>query len=291
MTESSVLTLSDGRVFEYIDNGVAGSRAVVLHIGTPGTALAWQLWLDEFTKLGIRAIAPNRAGYGRSTRNPSATIESARTDTAELLAHLGIVDFVSVGYSGGGPSTLADALLENCIASNPIAGLSSIQLQGESFFDGYGEASITDIKANLVGWDSGFAKKQKELEELRAGRESGSSAWWEGREQIEKFRSDYDVFGITLSRAMSDAVADGGLAWQDDESRFLGDWGFTLDQIKAPVYIWQGENDTAVPVGQARWLAANIADAKLTVFAGDSHTSIIVERRAEIFNALLKQLL
>ena len=287
---NQVLRLSDGRDLEFLDSGQKATRAVVLHIGTPGTASVWQFWIDEFNKLGIRTIALNRAGYGKSSRNQNTTIAAANADTAEVLKHLGITDFVSVGWSGGGPSTLADAMLDNCIASNAVATISSLHLQGESFFADYAEASIQDINANLQGWDAGFANKAPEVEELRAGREAGSAAWWQTREKIEEFRADYDAFGLAISRGMAEAVDDGGLAWQDDETRFLGDWGFTFNQIKAPVHFWQGSLDTACPESNTRWLAANIPGASLTVFADETHTTIMVERRAEIFDAIQKQL-
>jgi len=287
---SEILKLADGRNLEYINNGVSGNRAVVLHHGTPSTAATWQFWLDELTKLGIRAVAISRAGYGKSSRNQNTTLAKAVADTAALLNHLGIVDFVSVGWSGGGPSALADGLLENCIASNTIAGLSSLTLQGESFFNDLPESNIKEIEETLQGWDVAFAHKAKYVTELNEGREAGSAAWWEKRERIEEFRSDYDAFGLVLSRTMSDAVADDGNAWQDDESRFFADWGFTLDQIKAPVHVWQGGLDTAVPEQMGRWLAANIPGAALTLYPDETHTSIMIERRAEIFEAIQKQL-
>jgi pimeloyl-ACP methyl ester carboxylesterase len=288
---SQILRLHDSRDLEFIDNGVRSTQAVILHHGTPSTSLTWKLWMEEFRKLDIRAVGITRAGYGKSSRNRNATIGTTNADTTAVLNELGIVKFVSVGWSGGGPSALADALLENCIASHSIAGISNLQLQGKSFYTDMSEGNITDFEATLQGWDIGFAQKPKQVEEMHAERESGSAQWWAAREKIDRFRTDYDTFGLLLSQTMSDAVADGGLGWQDDESRIFGDWGFAFDHLNAPVHIWQGGLDTAVPGGHGRWLAENIPGATLTFYPDETHTSIMVERRAEIFDAIQKQLL
>ena len=45
------------------------------------------------------------------------------------------------------------------------------------------------------------------------------------------------------------------------EQRLLArDWGFAIDAVKAPVWLWHGEEDGASPVAMAHWLAGRAAE-------------------------------
>ena len=49
----------------------------------------------------------------------------------------------------------------------------------------------------------------------------------------------------------------GGTGGVVAEQRLLArDWGFAIDAVKAPVWLWHGEEDGASPIAMARWLAA-----------------------------------
>ena len=79
---------------------------------------------DAFTEAaaakGLRLIGYSRPGYGDSTpRAAGATVADDATDVATILDHLGYDRFVTVGWSGGGPRSLACAALlpDRCLAA------------------------------------------------------------------------------------------------------------------------------------------------------------------------------
>ena len=108
---SSSLKLSDGRALDCTDNGVSSKSALILHHGTPTSMAVWGTWLAATAEEGIRSIAFTRPGYAGSDRKVGHTVISANNDLEEILNHLEVENFVSVGWSGGGPYALASGLL------------------------------------------------------------------------------------------------------------------------------------------------------------------------------------
>jgi pimeloyl-ACP methyl ester carboxylesterase len=121
---STSLKLPDGRCIEYIDNGVSSKSALILHHGTPTSMTVWGTWLAAAAEEGIRAIAFTRPGYASSDRKVGRSIIDANEDLVEILNQLAVENFVSVGWSGGGPYALASGLLNKCSGVQLIASVS-----------------------------------------------------------------------------------------------------------------------------------------------------------------------
>ena len=64
-----------------------------------------------------------------------------------------------------------------------------------------------------------------------------------------------------LARALTESLVVSGAGWVDDGPAFVSPWGFELSSISTPVAVWAGAIDRLVPVGHARYLAANIPGA------------------------------
>ncbi|MGD0084214.1 MAG: alpha/beta hydrolase [Acidimicrobiales bacterium] len=100
------MALPDGRRLAYeVMGDPAGFPVMVLH-GTPGSSRQLA-GLDELARdRGVAVIAPDRAGYGGSSHDPSRTTASGVRDLGELIGHLGPETCAVVGLSGGGPTAL-----------------------------------------------------------------------------------------------------------------------------------------------------------------------------------------
>ena len=110
----TILTLKEGRGFEYLDNGVTSKRAILFLHGTPGDATAWLKWLKEVT--AVTAIATSRPGYGNSDRNRGRSVADDLDNQRQVLDHLEIESFVAIGWSGGGPHSLNMTRDPRCVA-------------------------------------------------------------------------------------------------------------------------------------------------------------------------------
>jgi pimeloyl-ACP methyl ester carboxylesterase len=83
---------------------------MVLH-GTPGSSRQLAALGPLAGTRGIAVVAPDRAGYGGSSHDPSRTIASGAHDVEMLIAQLGLPACGIVGISGGAPTALACGVL------------------------------------------------------------------------------------------------------------------------------------------------------------------------------------
>jgi pimeloyl-ACP methyl ester carboxylesterase len=59
-------------------------------------------------------------------------------------------------------------------------------------------------------------------------------------------------------------------------------WGFSLKDIRAPVFLWHGEKDVVVPATMGHYLADNIPGCKAWFYPEDGHFSLPFTRLPEI---------
>ena len=83
-----------------------------------------------------------------------------------------------------------------------------------------------------------------------------------------------DEFGADTAAGFAEALRTGVDGWLDDDLAFVRDWGFDLDEIAVPTFIWQGSADLMVPFAHGQWLAAHVPDAVVHLRAGEGHLSL-----------------
>ena len=101
------LTLADGRIVWYLDEGEEASTPVVFCHGSPSSRLAAIDHVERVVGGGGRVIAPDRPGLGRSAPDVGRSLASWAGDVAELMNALGLARFRALAVSGGGPYALA----------------------------------------------------------------------------------------------------------------------------------------------------------------------------------------
>jgi pimeloyl-ACP methyl ester carboxylesterase len=286
MSQSSLLTLNDGRKLEYLTNGVESDKAILFLHGTPGSALAWNSYLPEVK--GVRAISTSRAGYGLSDRHKGRSVADDLNDQQQILDHFGIKSFVSVGWSGGGPHSLNMTRDARCKAAFTLAGvgewgnadLDFLADMGPENHEEFGEAlkgeaAIKEwMKANALGYNT-----------------------IKGSELIEAFGG---LIGDADKRALTPEVAEvmatgmrhsnsvSFYGWLDDDLAFVRDFGFDITKIDKPVVLYQGDDDFMVPHAHGYWLEKKIPTAKLNFVPGHGHISLIFEYRNQIIKEALE---
>lgn len=268
----SQITLPDGRKLEFFDNGVESKKAILFLHGTPSDGTLWQPWFSEIKS--VRAISTSRAGYGLSDRHHGRSVADDLADQVAVLDHFGINEFVSIGWSGGGPHSLNMTRDSRCKAAFTLAGV------GE-----WGRADL-DFLADMG------PENHEEFGEALKG-EAAITTWMitnavgmrnvTGPDLITAFGGligDADKKALTpevaeveaemFRRALSISY-DG---WIDDDLAFVRDFGFDISKIDKPVVIYQGDDDFMVPHAHAYWLAKHIPNAKLNFVPGHGHISL-----------------
>jgi pimeloyl-ACP methyl ester carboxylesterase len=70
--------------------------------------------------------------------------------------------------------------------------------------------------------------------------------------------------------------------------RIFGDpWGFSLEEIRVPVDIWEGSDDNTGPPGYRSFLKRHIPRSTVHVVPGEGHLSLLPHQAPAIFSSLL----
>ena len=281
-------TLRDGRALDYITNEVTSETAILFHHGTPGECTLWSNWLAEISD--VQAIAASRPGYGLSDRRRARTVASDLEDQAELIEHLGVRKFISIGWSGGGPHAINMTRHLACAGAITLAGVGEWGHDDLDFLAGMGPENHEEFGAALAG--------ESAIESWMAINAPGFAAVT-GAELIAAFGGligEADKRALTPEVAEHDAASyrralqEGFYGWLDDDLAFVQKFGFSLSQISKPVLVWQGDDDFMVPRAHSEWLARNIPTAQLNFVPGHGHISLVEQYRGEILNQARKLL-
>ncbi len=81
-------------------------------------------------------------------------------------------------------------------------------------------------------------------------------------------------------------ITSDGAAWE--AIMLVRPWGFRLEEIKLPVYIWHGEIDVNDPLQCGQYLRDKIPNARATFFPGEGHF-LILKRWANILAQLVSE--
>jgi pimeloyl-ACP methyl ester carboxylesterase len=284
--DALLMQLADGRELAWAEMGDPVDYPVFAFHGTPGSR--HQVLVDPAPAhaVGARVIAPDRPGYGSSTRQRRRTLEGWANDVAELADHLGVGHFAVLGVSGGGPHAAACArfLPDRVSAAALVSGVASLAKPGS-------EAGMKLTNRFVAR----VARKAPAVNALPLGLISLF-----GRRAPERlFRTLLKTMSVAdagvLSRlevrsplvaSLAHASPTAGRAAAQEFALVARDWGFRLEDITVPVQVWQGDADLNVPVAHAEHQAAAIPRAVLHLVPGEGHV-MFVDHFEEILRELL----
>ncbi len=286
---TQTIQVQDGREVDVLVGGKPSGRALLVHHGTPSDATAFSDWDETCTARGLQLVGLSRPGYATSSRLAGRSVAAVAPDAATVLDHLGISEFVTVGWSGGGPHALACAglLSDRCLAAATLAGVGPYGEPDLDFLAGMGPENIEEFSASLAGEVT-----------LRDWMTENGSAFRQvtGAQIAEAFgglvpQVDQDAltggYAEHMAAETRRALSAGFDGWVDDDLAFTRPWGFDLGDIAAPVSVWQGDLDLMVPQAHGRWLADHIDTARIRMAPGHGHISLVTQYRDEIVDDLL----
>jgi pimeloyl-ACP methyl ester carboxylesterase len=281
-------TLADGRSLEVLLGGDPLGYPLVMHHGTPADATSFADWHESCKARGFRSICASRPGYAASTRLPGRSVAQVAEDVSAILDWLGHTQFVTAGWSGGGPHALACAALlsDRCAAAATLAGVGPFGAEDLDFLAGMGAENVAEFGAALKGEQALRLWMQENAEPFRTVT---------GEELAQAFGGlvpevDKDVlvggYANLFAAVIRRALQHGFDGWIDDDLAITQPWGFSSGDIRIPVTVWQGELDLAVPFAHGRWLLSNIPGALGRMVAGHGHFSLVTRYRDEVLDEL-----
>ncbi len=265
-----------GRVLDTITFGSPSDAALVYHSGTPGGPAPLIPLAEAAAAAGLRYVAYSRPGYGQSTPMPGRTAVDACLDTRALLDLLGHEEFVTIGWSGGGPHALACGAVaaDRCEAVAVVAGVAPFGAEGLNWLEGMGAENVAEFELALSDSEAFEAMLEETAVVMpQVARSELADALGDlvndrDREAIDGPLGDY------LHSSVIAAFESGPAGWRDDEAVFLGGWGFDVADVSVPTFVVQGSEDRMVPAAHGKWLAAHLDGALLSIGEGEGHVSI-----------------
>lgn len=276
------LTLDDGRTLEHLEGGDPDGFPLVYHSGTPSGAVADEHLFAAAGAAGLRLVTYSRPGYGHSTPRggPDHVITPVLADaddTAALLDHLGIGEFVTLGWSGGGPRALAcgAAMPGRCRAVSLLAGVAPLDADGLDWLAGMGEENVRDFEAVQAGREAYRPIAEEQVEELRSVTgDDIVASFGDLVDEVDAAALTGD-FAETVAASFRHAVEQGAVGMVEDTLQIVAPWGFDVRSLAVPVAVWQGEHDRMVPYAHGQWLASAIPGARAHLFADEGHLSLV----------------
>jgi pimeloyl-ACP methyl ester carboxylesterase len=259
---------SDGTRLFYRDWGTG--RPVVLIHGWPLDSDMWEYQSMVLAEHGMRVIAYDRRGFGRSDQPWSGyDYDTLADDLGALLDHLALEQVTLVGFSMGGGEVarymhrhggahVARAVL--------VSAVTPCLRQGEDNPDGVPQAifqQMTDgLRADRPHFLAGFGKQFFGVGIL-----------------------NFSVSSELLDWALSMALRASPRATLQCVRAFAEtDFRPDMAAFRVPTLIVHGDDDATVPLAKsARRAAGMIAGAELKVYAGAPHALVFTQK--DRFNA------
>jgi len=199
------------------------------------------------------------------------------SDSVAILDHLGIEEFVTLGWSGGGPRALACAALlgGRCLAAASLAGVGPYGGEGLDWSAGMAPENVAEYQAAAAGPDAYAAYLTAEF--LPVLEASGADL----RAAMGELITPVDAAALTpgfadwMAGTFHRAGAQGVTGVRDDGLAAVSPWGFDLSAITVPVAIWQGRQDAMVPFAHGEWLAAHVPAARAHLLEDEGHLSLV----------------
>lgn len=279
-----VIVSPDGRAIEVATMGEPSGLTVVFHHGTPGSVALVKFFQKIADQSSLFFVTLSRPGYGASTRLEGRSVASARDDVTFVLDSLGRDNYVSVGWSGGGPHALACAAADapRCLAAWSLAGVVPIDVDFD-WTEGMGPENLEEFALAKQGGTEYEAHMRAQGDAFALADESNIVELYGGLlSEVDKAalaeRSAREVLAI----ACRQAFAHGHYGFLDDDRAFFSPWGFDPSTINVPVFVWFGDHDLMVPAAHGQWLCENLPTAIKLHKPADGHVSLLTNHEDEL---------
>lgn len=286
-----LVRLPDGRTIALDDVGDPDGVPVVYLHGTPDSRLARHPDDGVTAACGVRLLAVDRPGSGRSDPHPEGTLGSLGADLAHVLDELAIERAALLGWSAGGLCALgaAAALGQRALAVALVATVPPVEAYDDagvvaalgparrSFVELAAELSPRELAAEMAP----FLVPQPLTPDL-ALEHVLETAGERGRGELAEVPGAAE----RLAQALAEAVRGGDDAVAHDLALQL-EPGLDLTAVRCPVRSFHGSEDGVSPPEVGAWLASRVPHAVLDLVHGAGH-HLLFPRWRGVLRALLR---
>lgn len=277
--------LRDGRWLGYAEYGVPQGRPVLYLPGAPSSRLMHPP--DDITcAQGARLIVVERPGYGLSDLQPDRQMLHWPDDVAALADELGIARFTVVGTSAGGPYAAACAfkIPQRLTCAAIVSGVGPVWVPGGL----RGMPRIRQAGAILARYAPGLLepllRKRGDPHRNPDGFFEGMLAGNSAADRAFLLRPEMRAM---LMQNYLEATRSGMRGFARDAIILSKPWGFRLQDIRIPVFLWHGLDDANVSLAAARYVAECIPGCRAVFVPGEGHW-LILRRWEEILSTMTR---
>ncbi|MBO0693976.1 MAG: alpha/beta hydrolase [Acidimicrobiaceae bacterium] len=248
-----------GRALAFAESGRPDGFPVIYHHGTPGSRL--EQWPDRPTlaQLGVRLVTFDRPGCGRSDPLEGRTLLDVAADVERLADHLGLERFAVSGMSGGAPYVLATAYALRDRVNRAAISCAAGPLDRPGALEGMTPAQVEELELARNDPDR--------LGEFFDQLDVGASM---PEEELSAFGSIPGLPEVMLL-SVREATRQGWGGVIADDLCLVGPWGFPLEEVNVPVWLWHGDRDKLAPLHHASYIADRVSSAQLNICRGEGH--------------------
>lgn len=250
--------------------GDRGGRALFAFHGTPSSRLSMAVLHEAARQQGLRVIAIDRPGIGRSGTMPGFTLLDWPAEVSVVADALGVDAYAVLGSSGGGPYALACGVVPDPRLVLVATASSVAPYDRPEATRGVARSDrITEILAERAPRVSGGLMRAMGW----SVRHMPRTAWraWE----LELTPGDRRALGrFPLARRLAplaESQRSGTAGTVEDYRLLAGPWGFLPEEVSVPTVLWHGAEDPTVPLHHAQDLKARIPQSELFVVPAAGH--------------------
>lgn len=274
--------ISPGRRLAWNEYGDPDGFPVMYYHGWPSSRLQARLAHHLARERGLRIVAMDRPGMGRSTFEAGRTLDSWPELMGRFADALGIGKFGQLGVSGGGPYVLA------CAARIPE------RLSGSAVLGGavplmelrHGPRGLHPLYRMLIPCRELPAWIFSALFRIASIASRCQPDWpplsWLLRTVAAEDRRlllDFPEAWSVITKSFQEGVCEGGgRGVMADAEIYFQSLTIDLANVRHPVRYWHGGEDRNIPVEMVREFTGKIAGAELVVDEEMGHFSLVLRR-------------
>lgn len=269
-----VITLPDKRELGFIRYGNLEGYPIFLFHGTPGSRI-WGLEMDDTVKnSGYQFIATDRPGFGNSSPKKDRTLLDFCEDIIFLTDSLGIKNFSVLGASGGGAYACAiSKKYSDRVSSCHLISSATPFVNGKSPKEMGAQNKYGFFMAKYLPFllKKSYVSQKKMLsnnrEKFYTSLEKNRKFLNEWDRQYLATEEQFEGFATHLEEALKNGVDE----CINEPVLLTKDWGFNIQEMTVPTFIWHGGDDKMAPVKMMENFSRQIPYSKLHIVPKAGH--------------------
>jgi pimeloyl-ACP methyl ester carboxylesterase len=272
-----LLIMRDGRKLEITEYGDRTGHPAFFFHGLIGSHHQASYISDEAGRAGLRIIAPNRPGVGRSEFIARKSALDSVSDVEDVARALEIDDFSLIGISGGTPYALAalSRLTHRVKTVTVISGMGPMRLPGA--LRGMDRRRRAALEAGSRWPHLARRGFQKAMNRFRANPEGFLNrlvkTWSSADQALFKRRVVCDLFMNDLHQVFTVGAGPITLA---HELALYRNYGVSVQDLPKDkmITLWHGLSDNIVPPAMACAMALSLPNCEAHLVTGGHFVAV-----------------